>query len=614
MWTCDICSHIAAGEASMKQHSMKHAQKRCLKSESENQQYALERPEYDPLEISERSGKERKSEDIMEENVWLKEDQIQIKESMNVRTKEKHLQTEEMLKMSCHSKQQNTVKCAQCSLTISSKYNLRRHMKAVHLKVRDMKCPHCDFSASQFGTLKKHIMCIHPKVSEVYGHKCYRCPLTFPSLRKLRLHIKGVHEKVKDKKGSSPFSSNGQIQKHVGNIEVKMQDKVSKETGNKTVQAKEKQTDVSQTHVHEISEGSQKMKINEEIIERFENVLLKEEQSEREDVLNVPTNEKHLQLEEMSKMSGLSKRRNPVKCAQCSLTISSKDNLKRHLKAVHLKVRDMKCPHCDYSASQLGTLKKHIMCFHPKVSEVSGHKCYRCPLTCPSIRKLRLHIKEVHDEEKDNKSSSPFLCNGQIQKHVGNIQVKRQDKVLEETEHKSVQANEKQTDVSQTPVHSCPYCSKTFTQTSNPSVHMNAVHIKVRDLNCSHCDFTGSQSQSITSHIKNIQQKQRGIKCPHCNYTAFREVYVKKHIESVHSEKISERLLVPALLSLGVNNQGKAMYCKPGTTQARSQSGLVATIKCLYCSDSFTQQTNLRVHVEKMHSDKHYTPPPICYN
>jgi DNA-directed RNA polymerase subunit RPC12/RpoP len=330
--------------------------------------------------------------------------------------------------------------------------------------------------------------------------------------------------------------------------------------------------------------------------------------------MNVRTKEKHLQTEEMLKMSCHSKQQNTVKCAQCSLTISSKYNLRRHMKAVHLKVRDMKCPHCEYSASQLGTLKNHIMCIHPKVSEVSGHKCFRCPLTFPSIWKLRLHIKGVHDKVKDKKGSSPFSCNGQIQKHVGNTHIKIQDKVSKETVHKRVQANEKQTDVSQTPVHKCPHCSKAFTRTSNLSVHMKAIHLKVQDLKCSHCHFTASQSQSIKSHIKNIHQKERGIRCPHCNYTASREVYVEKHIKRVHSEKITERLLIPAVISLGVNNQGKAMYCKPGTTQARSQSGIVTTIKCLYCSDTFTQQTNLRVHVEKMHSEQHYNPPPICHN
>lgn len=46
-------------------------------------------------------------------------------------------------------------------------------------------------------------------------------------------------------------------------------------------------------------------------------------------------------------------------CPQCDYKSSQKSNLKRHIKAIHNKIKDFECQKCDFKCSEKRNLKKN---------------------------------------------------------------------------------------------------------------------------------------------------------------------------------------------------------------------------------------------------------------
>ena len=55
---------------------------------------------------------------------------------------------------------------------MSDKYNMAKHIRSVHCKLKEKTCPHCDFTTSAKQTLLAHIKAAHEKVKD---HKCPKC-------------------------------------------------------------------------------------------------------------------------------------------------------------------------------------------------------------------------------------------------------------------------------------------------------------------------------------------------------------------------------------------------------------------------------------------------------
>ena len=53
-------------------------------------------------------------------------------------------------------------------------------------------------------------------------------------------------------------------------------------------------------------------------------------------------------------------------CQFCPYLNKDPTKLARHVKGVHLQIRNLECDRCDYKASEKGTLKLHIKAAHDK--------------------------------------------------------------------------------------------------------------------------------------------------------------------------------------------------------------------------------------------------------
>lgn len=80
-------------------------------------------------------------------------------------------------------------------MKIKNKFNVLRHMQASHLKVK-FPCEDCDSSFGFRDALKLHRIRKHGMEAPV---KCSECLLGFVNNTALKIHVDGVHLKIRSK-------------------------------------------------------------------------------------------------------------------------------------------------------------------------------------------------------------------------------------------------------------------------------------------------------------------------------------------------------------------------------------------------------------------------------
>ena len=99
-------------------------------------------------------------------------------------------------KATVHKMGEKKFKCEKCPFKSFHRPNLNKHINTVHDKMRDHVCDDCGYSTSQKGTLNRNRATVHKTGEKKF--KCEKCP--FKSFRRpnLKMHIKQVHEKIRD--------------------------------------------------------------------------------------------------------------------------------------------------------------------------------------------------------------------------------------------------------------------------------------------------------------------------------------------------------------------------------------------------------------------------------
>ena len=194
-------------------------------------------------------------------------------------------------------------KCSHCPYRCSKNSHLQIHIKMVHDKLKDFKCNLCDYKCSMNNSLKRHIKQVHDKIKDF---ECSICDYKCSDNNSLKQHIKAVHNKIKDFECvicDYRCSDNSSLKKHIKQIHDKIKD--------------------------------------------FE-------------------------------------------CSICDYKCSTKGDLKKHIKQVHDKIKDFECSICDYKCSDNNSLKQHIKQIHDKIKDF---ECSICHYKCSSNSDLTRHIK-----------------------------------------------------------------------------------------------------------------------------------------------------------------------------------------------------------------------------
>ena len=103
--------------------------------------------------------------------------------------------------------------CKNCEKSFSSKQYLDIHLKTVHDKIKDsIKCDLCE---KTFG--HQYFLKIHVKESHENGYTCESCHKIFVKKVNLKTHVKTVHEKLKQFECDScekRFGKKGHLKSH----------------------------------------------------------------------------------------------------------------------------------------------------------------------------------------------------------------------------------------------------------------------------------------------------------------------------------------------------------------------------------------------------------------
>ena len=81
--------------------------------------------------------------------------------------------------------------CQYCAKVFKEKGDLKKHVNAVHLNMKNFKCDECDQSFGQKGNLETHIRTVHRNEK---NFKCDTCGKSFGLKQNLNKHIRNVHK------------------------------------------------------------------------------------------------------------------------------------------------------------------------------------------------------------------------------------------------------------------------------------------------------------------------------------------------------------------------------------------------------------------------------------
>ena len=186
-----------------------------------------------------------------------------------------------------------------------------------------------------------------------------------------------------------------------------------------------------------------------------------------------------------------------------------------HVKKGKKKVKDTDgeyaCDKCDYTCDTKQLLRNHIEAVHLKVK---NYKCSSCSWVCSYNKQtLKNHIKRRHKEDSSRMITiGCSLCeNNQSHKFCG----------IHGRKPKKTERN-----------YSCQKCEYTSEKNEHMKMHIEAVHLKIKRYRCSVCDFAAYRRQEIELHMKPKHKHQICrvfiIGCPLCERKEKHEICVKQ--------------------------------------------------------------------------------------
>ena len=83
--------------------------------------------------------------------------------------------------------EQKGFKCVECASVFPQSLDVRRHIRAVHMKIKDHVCHKCGFTTEFMQTLMRHKKTVHKEYS------CNMCDSKHVDRRLLMVHMREVH-------------------------------------------------------------------------------------------------------------------------------------------------------------------------------------------------------------------------------------------------------------------------------------------------------------------------------------------------------------------------------------------------------------------------------------
>lgn len=217
-------------------------------------------------------------------------------------------------------------------------------------------------------------------------------------------------------------------------------------------------------------------------------------------------------------MSG--KERKNFKCVECTSSFSQAQDVKRHIRAVHMKIKDYACHKCGFSTEFQNALLKHERQAHRNTEE---YQCDLCDSTLIDRRRLLVHMRRFHCNEtvKDTslKKETPCLPilpqkvkreksvkNEETEEHC--LQDSSEDDMIDEnsTSESSIKHDTNTTE------HYCLECGFSFSSVDNLSIHMLNIHPNTRQRGLPKLLKYRRMRDQNNEAVKRFRQNRRRIK------------------------------------------------------------------------------------------------------
>ncbi|XP_013787698.1 zinc finger protein 37-like isoform X2 [Limulus polyphemus] len=208
----------------------------------------------------------------------------------------------------------------------------------------------------------------------------------------------------------------------------------------------------------------------------------------------------------------------------------------------------------------------------PKKSQTvtQAHMCNYCNYTSPKRYLLSRHMKS-HSEERPHKCSvceCGFKTLASLQNHVNT--------------HTGTRP------------HHCKECDSCFTTSGELVRHVRYRHTHEKPHRCTECDYASVELSKLKRHMR-CHTGERPYQCPHCTYASPDTYKLKRHLRIHTGEKPYECEVCHARFTQSNSLKAHRMI----------HSGNKPMYQCEFCPTTCGRKTDLRIHVQKLHtSDK----------
>ncbi|XP_076110423.1 uncharacterized protein LOC143079118 [Mytilus galloprovincialis] len=356
-----------------------------------------------------------------------------------------------------------------------------------------LSCNNCQFSCEEFHQVLVHIARVHPELSanldlmmscfygiKTFNKKCDECPLIFKSVSRLWNHI---------------------VQEHPESVENCSKKKRLRHLINKYKSKKSfVKCDICGEHLRSMRALDNHMSLHPEAGRRYQ-------------------------------------------CPQCSQSFSTKPNMTRHFKQIHLEEKKFQCDICGRSFSQKETLRYH---------------------------------RQTHEEEKDKPRR--FEC------HICNKKLRKKESLqIHLRQHEGIKP------------YICEYCGMAFTQNGNRNKHVQLIHNEDRSLECTKCGKSFKLQEHLKRHMKMHLIREGEIpadKTYLCEYAGCGARYTTSTQLKVHtmSKHTNERPWTCSNCNKGFTTRDKLLR--------HEQTHVEGLYDCEICHKKLPSKESLAIHTK----------------
>ena len=391
-----------------------------------------------------------------------------------------------------------------CGKAYPRPIQLMEHIKSVHLQLKDYMCKECGSAVSSQSTLNVHLRRDHSNLEydnendialkplhvklelndqcseradnkekldppEVPLYSCEECGCGYGRKSSLNRHTRDIHGKKLTRRKNSKtvydeykdnepnkckcgkaFGRLEHLEKHIKSVHLKIRDCICDECGSAFTSTTNLKCHIKSVH-HKIKDYK-----CSKCDSRFTNQSeLKRHEAKDHTKLQVRRNNEKLETE-----FDEYKETEPNKC-KCGKTFTRPDSFKKHVKDVHLKIRDWKCEDCGSNFTNNYSLKDHIKSFHQR-----DYKCSKCDSIFSRRYGLKKHEKNAHN----------------IQSHGNVVDIEPRN-------------------------HLCKTCGMAFSTKGNLNRHVKIAHSEMIGKSYAECDKSFSWSDHLNDHVKAVHLK-----------------------------------------------------------------------------------------------------------